>query len=297
MLKAENTKVFKANMADIIERNIISQFSWNTIIDALQSNFSLTKENVGLYVQQLIWLSTIINHPHFYKQIHVKLQSIVTHEKIDKEDIKIKIWQFIVAEQLEKKVQNLIFQIIYDFKTGYDSSAGYSNNYYLDVTKSFEISRSNFTKHIKNISELSMETVGLFYCSYQELDKYNTLVENKEITSLMKEIALKFHVDFFSLLIIKDRRSSRTDHSTAYSNRFNDSLLAIFNDYEDLKTYLAKIALANDKLKDKAKKYLKYANRAFQISDIQLQESFFPDETDKDVFKDAYFIDDLKMHI
>lgn len=142
-----------------------------------------------------------------------------------------------------------------------------------------------------------MKTVGLFYCSYQELDKYHTLVDNKDIAGLMKEIALKFPVDFFNLLIIKDRRNFISGSTTTYANRFNDHLVVTFNDYEEVKTYLKNLMKRNDKIKVKVEKCLRYFNNAFFVGDIQLQESFYPDESDKDLFKDAYFIDDLSMYI
>ena len=39
--------------------------------------------------------------------------------------------------------------------------------------------------------------------------------------------------------------------------------------------------------------YLKYADEAFTANDLSYQKAFYPNESDKNLFKDAYFIDEL----
>lgn len=297
-LKAYTLEDFKAKSTEITDEKIVSQFNWDAIIHAHQSNFQLNRENIDLYAQQLIWLSISVNHPHFYQEIHTKLLNIVSQDSFDREDIKTNIWHFIVAEQLEKKIQNLIFHIIHDYKSEY-LSKGHTDHYYIDISKAIEISRTNFRAQVRNSTRLSLRTVALFYCSYQELDNHQILVLNIEVIESMKQLALKYPADFLNFLIIKEYQNFLGSSTpTIFANRFSEALLAIFNDdYNEFKSYLKDLTQKHNDLKTKAQIYLKYADRAFRINEIKPQESFYPDETDKHLFKEAYFIDELQLHL
>jgi hypothetical protein len=291
MLKADNIEEIKPKI-DRISKDILNQFSNLSIIRVLGNNFPRNDApSLVDYFKSIISMAIKYDRADFYKDCHETITSICCNKEynIDIKTIQSEIYSFFN----EDKIQKLLFLIIYDYKTKYEHNGKNHDNYYIDIEKSIKISQNNFINHVRDTEEITKKTIWLYYCSCQELDKFSTLIYNEKIIGLMKEVILKHPIKFLDLLIIKDLYSFRTSSYTEFANRFNDYLLPIFKDLEDFKDYLKNLIKMENDVKEKVEIYLKYADEAFTANDLSYQKAFYPNESDKNLFKDAYFIDEL----
>lgn len=284
---AEGGKFRKVSDGKIVFENDMIIFAYHDKYNQINS-----ADAAFLYCQQLVWLSTIVDYGDFYDKTHERLQKLMT-SKLEKGNLKDKLYEFIKKERIEENIQSLICHIIYDFKTDFERLArqkGEEEIFYLKIDKAIEIAQQNFKTHQEKATNITSETISLFYCSYQKWNG-SSLENDPGIIESMRDLANKHPNDFAKYLIEKYLLLLDQPNSESYSWVY--FLLSIFNDQNDLDSFL-KI----EPVDDRRKVLLKYTKDAkFDAKDELDRKQIQFENNDRDLFYDSSKMKDLKYHI
>jgi hypothetical protein len=255
MLEAEDFETFK-NKIEILntEKKILAQFNSGEIISALRIiSEPNTAENDFFinYFQQLIWVYKIKDHlpPRLvYNEIHEYLPGRSNLLKADDIEIIQKgVLKFIRQQSLEEVVQPLITLLIYEYKESENQLNNLDYKYtFLTISDAISIAKDNFTRHVKNTTSITLETIRLYYYCYQKIDENDMFVLDDEVTQQMRKLADRYPKDFLKYLIIKYRKKDLGNNV----HKLNSILMSLFKDLDELKLYI------NDKTFTKEEKML-----------------------------------------
>lgn len=287
MLKADDLTSFKDKVDIIInDGNIINQFGYDLVIHLLMEN--IRGNDIDSFIKafkELIWLSIKIDSSVFYKNIHNFIWRFYEFYSQQITYIQNELKEYVISEKIQAEVQYLLTLIIERKK------AVNFDVFYLSSKDAIEISKENFKRHIEASTGIDIQTIGIYFCSYQKISDNGSLINDDEVINLMKIQAKKYPDDFIKFLILKD--STIPYEKDIYSQRFNEFLLTIFTDLADLKGFF-KIENFNIE-KSCAKVYLKYAlNQGFVDGNISQTLPFEPDTKDnKEFFSNTLTLDDI----
>ena len=287
MLKADDLSSFKDKVDVIInDGNIIKQFGYDLIVHLLVKN--IQADDIDSFIKvfkELIWFSIKIDFSGFYNKVHDSMRLYYEYYYQEINALQSKLKNFVVEENIQPNVQYLFTKIIERKR------AVNFDDFYFSSKDAIEISKENFKQILGTSVGIDFQTIGVYYCCYQKINKNGSLINDDEVINLMKVQARKFPDDFIEFLILKD--STSPHKKDIYSHRFNEFLLTIFTDLADLKDFL-KVENFNIE-KSRAKICLKYAlNRGFEDGNLSKTWPFEPDAKDnKEFFSNTLTLDDI----
>jgi hypothetical protein len=261
--------------------NVLEKFSYNDFFHIFQNKIFKNNKPVEIS-KELIWLAITIDKNQFYIDSHSFLNEIILNIQAP-EQLQSSLFDFIIREQIEDRVQELINQIIFNCKNG---TMRLKN--YLKLEDSIYLAQKNFKTHLQTKDSITLETISLFYCCHQKLDGNNEFVDDPEVFKSMKNKALEKRDDFIHFLILDNDGLGKIRDLNRFI--FSDFLLKIFKNLEELKAFLDPKNFSVES--EHAQIFLKYAIPE-NIVEGMTPMPFNINKDDFDFFKNCYSRNEL----